>query len=93
MLHHERHGDDVRTTGVTRVLYFIMGAYLAASGIVMLDQSGVTGEDSAVDSIALAIRETQSGDDPFGVIEEVENMIDAYRRIADAFEDAGNALG
>lgn len=82
----------MRTFRLVRALYLVMCVYVAACAVVMLDRSGIAGEDSAVASAALAIRETLSGDDPFGVIDAAERLVEPYRRVTSGFNDAGQAL-
>jgi hypothetical protein len=69
-----------------------MGLYLVASAIEMADRSGLAGEHSAVASAAETMREVRASDDPLGIAGDIERAMEAIRRIANAFEDAGNAL-
>lgn len=75
-----------------RALHLMMGVYLAASAMVMLDDAGVGGEESVLAAAAEAVRESTSSNDPFGLVEEFDSAVAAVRRLAGAFGEAGSAL-
>ena len=75
-----------------RLIHLVMALYLAASGVELLDRSGLAGEETAVAETAETLRQIRAGDDPLGLIAEVRQAIDALRSVGNAFTEAGNAL-
>jgi len=69
-----------------------MALYLAASGIELLDRSGVADEYAVVNDTAETLREVRAGADPSGVVAEIEQTIETVRRLTDSFREAGEAL-
>ncbi len=69
-----------------------MALYLVASGIEMLDRSGVAQEYAVVNDTAERLREVRSGADPTGVIDEIERTVETVRNLADSLREAGEAL-
>lgn len=75
-----------------RLLHLVMALYLAMSGLELLDRSGAADEIEVVAETAQTMRDVRAGDDPFGLIDEIDRATDAVRRLGDAFNEAGEAL-
>ena len=82
----------MRNRWVAPALQSVIVLYLAASAVELLDRSGLVDEDSAAAAAAETMRETRSGDDPLGVIDEAERIIEAAQKLLSAFDELGEAL-
>ncbi len=69
-----------------------MALYLAASGIELLDRSGVADEYAVVSDTAETLREVRADADPTGVVDEIEQTVETIRQVADSFREEGEAF-
>lgn len=76
---------------LARVIHLVMALFIGASGVVLVDDSGVLGDQPALESTADAMREVGSGE-LSGGLDEFDDIRNAVRRIAGSFNDIANAL-
>lgn len=76
---------------IVRAAWLIMAVYLAASAVVMADDRGLVDEEGAVASTAEAMRGLGSGE-LTGGLEELGELVDTARRVADSFNELGRAF-
>jgi hypothetical protein len=88
-----RRVDPMMPRIAVRVLHLVMALYLAASAIELLDRSGLADDHAMVGETAQTLRDVRSGDDPFGVADEIERTLEAVRRLADTLRQAGDGFG
>ncbi len=74
-----------------RGVHFLTAFFIAASAIVLVDDSGVFGEHAALASTAEAIRGVGSGE-LAGGLKEFGDIKDGASRIADSFSEVARAL-
>ncbi len=69
-----------------------MVLYLALSGIELAARSGLADEGSLVAETAATVWEIREGDDPLGLADEADAIVEAVRRVIDAFGTLGEAM-
>lgn len=85
-------GGSMTSRILARGLHLIMALYLTASAVELLDRSGLAADHPVVGETAQTLRDVRSGDDPFGIADELERTVRSAQRLAEIFTEAGDAL-